>query len=756
MRTMRDWRAEARPLMIAGVVGPTAQAVAEAELAVSLGYDAALLSLAALKDADNRAVLEHCRRVADVIPVVGFYLQPAVGGRVLDRSFWRGFFDIERVVAIKIAPFDRYRTIDVTDALAESGRTDVALYTGNDDAIVADLLTPFPPNHNGAPLHFSGGLLGQWAVWTRTAVDLLQRCHAVTGYGGVTGGIAEDALQLLELGAELTDANAALFDPGAPVRRLHSGNPRGLAPAGAARRPLVSRSARRAEPWADGRDRSRACPLPALDRRRVRKGAPAQMAGMTRTAALAACLAIAVTIARMVALGQAGPPADLVLLNARVLTVDAKFSVAEALAVRDGRFAAVGANEAIRRLVGPSTTVIEGRGRTVVPGIIDTHVHSLEVATAEATQPFRNLRSVADIQAWLKEETARRPAGTWLWTPRTYPTRLREHRFPTRQELDAVAPDHPVVVDSAYAFSLNTAALRASGITRDTPNPQGGAIVKNAAGEPTGLLRNAGSLLSKFRRGAQGLTLDALENVHRHYLAAGITSVIERGAGLEGFETYRALKAANRLVVRSTVTIRVPQAGDAGAVQQFIDKLPFKPGEGDAWLKAGPLKLVADGGILIGTAYMRQPYGEGARELYALDDPKDRGFLSLTPEQLAAAIAAIHARGWQLVVHVTGDAGVDVVLDGVEAAQKQAPGSNRRHTLIHAYFVNAETAARVAKLGMLVDTQPAWHYKDADALATGLGAAAWRRSSACGRGARPAWTSPSIPITCSASIRTMR
>ena len=210
---VRDWRAEPRPVMVAGVVGPTAQAVAEAELAVSLGYDAALLSVAALRDADNRTVLEHCRRIAEVIPVVGFYLQPAVGGRVLDRAFWRGFFDIERVVAIKVAPFDRYRTIDVTTALAESGRTDVALYTGNDDAIVSDLLTPFPPNDNGAPLHFAGGLLGQWAVWTRTAVDLLHRCHALTGHGLVTTGIAEDALQLLEVGAELTDANAALFDP---------------------------------------------------------------------------------------------------------------------------------------------------------------------------------------------------------------------------------------------------------------------------------------------------------------------------------------------------------------------------------------------------------------------------------------------------------------------------------------------------------------------------------------------------------------
>ena len=125
-------------------------------------------------------MLDHCRRVADVIPIVGFYLQPAVGGRVLDRAFWRGFLEIDRVVAIKVAPFDRYRTLDVVSALAESGRADVALYTGNDDAIVADLLTPFPAGDDGRRLHFSGGLLGQWAVWTRSAVDLLNRCLAIT------------------------------------------------------------------------------------------------------------------------------------------------------------------------------------------------------------------------------------------------------------------------------------------------------------------------------------------------------------------------------------------------------------------------------------------------------------------------------------------------------------------------------------------------------------------------------------------------
>jgi dihydrodipicolinate synthase/N-acetylneuraminate lyase len=248
-RAVRDWCADSPPIAIAGVCGLTPQAVREAELAASLDYDAALVSLAALRNQDNERVLDHCRRVADVIPVMGFYLQPAVGGRILDRAFWREFLEIERVVAIKVAPFDRYRTLDVAAALAESGRRDVALYTGNDDAIVADLLTPFPAvgahgaqPHVNCPVHFSGGLLGQWAVWTRCAVELHRRCLAITrpssqrfgeteppssrfsvtspispGLDGpgsaATDGHGAEVLRLLALGAELTDANAALFDP---------------------------------------------------------------------------------------------------------------------------------------------------------------------------------------------------------------------------------------------------------------------------------------------------------------------------------------------------------------------------------------------------------------------------------------------------------------------------------------------------------------------------------------------------------------
>ena len=189
---------------IAGIVGKTDQAVAEAKLAVDLGYHAGLLSLAALPDASNSELLTHCRTVADIIPLVGFYLQTAVGGRKLDVEFWRAFCQIENVVAIKIAPFNRYHTLDVVRGVVESGRHgEIALYTGNDDNIVADLLTEYaiPADNKIVRKRIVGGLLGHWAVWTKSAVELLEKIHN-----------NEDESQLLTLGTQITDCNAAFFD----------------------------------------------------------------------------------------------------------------------------------------------------------------------------------------------------------------------------------------------------------------------------------------------------------------------------------------------------------------------------------------------------------------------------------------------------------------------------------------------------------------------------------------------------------------
>jgi dihydrodipicolinate synthase/N-acetylneuraminate lyase len=189
--------------LVAGVIGDTRQAVSEAETAAALGYDIALLGLGALSDASEAELVHHCRAVAEVLPLFGFYLQPAVGGRALSYAFWREFAEIRSAWAIKIAPFNRYQTLDVVRAIADAGRDDIALYTGNDDSIVVDLLTPFPVRTGGrdGERRIVGGLLGQWAVWTRSAVALLERTRCA----------AADA-DLLREGAALTDANGAIFD----------------------------------------------------------------------------------------------------------------------------------------------------------------------------------------------------------------------------------------------------------------------------------------------------------------------------------------------------------------------------------------------------------------------------------------------------------------------------------------------------------------------------------------------------------------
>lgn len=189
-----------RPLVrIAGICGSTSQALTEAALLRQQGYHAGLLSLGALSTATEDALISHCRAIAEVIPIIGFYLQRSVGGRVLPFSFWRRFAEIENVVAIKMAPFNRYQTLDVIRAVMEAGRDDIALYTGNDDNIVADLLTPF--QLGGQERRIVGGLLGHWSVWTRRAVETLHRCQTEPA-----------SPELLKLGAQVTDSNAAFFD----------------------------------------------------------------------------------------------------------------------------------------------------------------------------------------------------------------------------------------------------------------------------------------------------------------------------------------------------------------------------------------------------------------------------------------------------------------------------------------------------------------------------------------------------------------
>jgi dihydrodipicolinate synthase/N-acetylneuraminate lyase len=211
--TMTAHQPKKRPpaIRVAGICGDTRQAVAEARLAADLGYHIGLLSLGALSKAPIDKLIDHARAVSEILPLMGFYLQPSVGGRVLDFDFWRRFVEIENVVAIKIAPFNRYQTLDVVRAVVEAGRSkEVVLYTGNDDSIIVDLLTQFQfgKSKSSKPVRIVGGLLGHWAVWTRRAAAQLLECHRI---------IAQQRVpiphRMLTLAAQVTDSNAAFFDP---------------------------------------------------------------------------------------------------------------------------------------------------------------------------------------------------------------------------------------------------------------------------------------------------------------------------------------------------------------------------------------------------------------------------------------------------------------------------------------------------------------------------------------------------------------
>jgi hypothetical protein len=203
-----ELRENPEAVRIAGICGPTRQAASEAGLARELGYHAGLLNLGALREGSEDDLVDHCRSVAEIIPLFGFYLQPAAGGRLLPYSFWRRFAAIENVVAIKIAPFNRYQTLDVIRAIAESGRRDISLYTGNDDNIVLDLVTPYRFRTDGETAEYQivGGLLGHWAVWTQRAVEHLAECRRVAA---TNQPISRD---LLRAAVEITDCNAAFFD----------------------------------------------------------------------------------------------------------------------------------------------------------------------------------------------------------------------------------------------------------------------------------------------------------------------------------------------------------------------------------------------------------------------------------------------------------------------------------------------------------------------------------------------------------------
>ncbi len=414
-------------------------------------------------------------------------------------------------------------------------------------------------------------------------------------------------------------------------------------------------------------------------------------------------------------------PADLIVHHAKIITVDGDFSIAEAMAVKDGRILAVGDDEAVFRLAGPQTRVIDAEGHPVLPGLYDSHVHLLGASTSETPEPLPKIDSLEDAFKYIRGKAASTPDGQWIVLRYAFPTRLKEGRFPSKAELDVVAPRHPVLYHAGPAGMTNSKGLDVSGITKDTPHPANGQIVKDPkTGEPTGMLRNAyGSLKGVPAAVAvkePDVQRDAIRKLLALYNGMGITSVADRNAPLETLDRLRSLQADGKLTCRVNVALAFDPKGSREEVGKKLDALPGPTGAGDDWVRIGPIKLFLDGGMLNGSAYMREPWP--ATPTYQVVEPDYKGLLFLQPAQLRVVLEEGARRGWQMTAHTAGEGAMDVLLDAYEAVGGLR---GKRWCITHANFPSQRNLERCKALGVMADVQPAWLFKDGATLLKELG-----------------------------------
>jgi predicted amidohydrolase YtcJ len=432
---------------------------------------------------------------------------------------------------------------------------------------------------------------------------------------------------------------------------------------------------------------------------------------------------------RAVAWADVEERADLIVCHAKVVTVDGRFSIAQAVAVRGDRIVAVGDDKSVLRRRGPKTRVLDVEGRTVLPGLYDSHVHPVGAATSELTEPIPELNSLDDVLAYIRRKAAATPEGDWIVLRYAFPTRLKEARFPTRAELDRAAPRHPVLYHAGPAGVVNSMALKVSGVTRQTANPEGGVIVKDpSSGEPTGLLRNALGVLKGVppeSRASPAARRAAVRKLFGLYNAQGITSVADRSADRANLDLYLSLLESKELTVRVNVARFLNPLGTAEEVARRLDALPGKDkrggptGVGGVWVRIGPIKFFLDGGMLSGTAYMRRPWPKGAT--YQIVEDDYRGLLFVAPEHVRLVVEECARRGWQVTAHTSGEGAMDVLLDAYEHVNRLVPIKGRRFCITHANFPSRQNLERCRELGVCADVQPAWLYKDGATLARVLG-----------------------------------
>ncbi|MDE0262309.1 MAG: amidohydrolase [Bryobacterales bacterium] len=413
-------------------------------------------------------------------------------------------------------------------------------------------------------------------------------------------------------------------------------------------------------------------------------------------------------------------PADTLYYNGKIITMWDERPVVESMTVSSGRVLDVGTTQIVGRKTGPRTRQVNLQGKTVLPGLIDSHVHPIKAALAEADGEIPVLRSFEAVRRHIQAQ----PAGEGLiFVPKVYSTRLRERRYPDRWEIDEYAGERPVMLDNGYAAVLNSAALALAGISAGTPDPTNGKLLRNSAREPTGLIIGARQLVAPLLEAhtySHGQMVSALAAMQSAYSMAGLTSVIDRSQTAAGFRAYQELWQQGKLQVRTSVTRVVNAERPVEQVLREIEGIGAVTGHGDETFRVGALKVVLDGGILLGTAYMRAPYGQNT-QVYGFEDADYRGELRIRPGDLEQIVMLAADLGWQMTAHTTGGGSTDVLLAAYEAVNRKVPITDRRFTLTHANFLSGDAIRRAAALGVVADMQPAWYHFDGPALARVLG-----------------------------------
>jgi predicted amidohydrolase YtcJ len=418
-------------------------------------------------------------------------------------------------------------------------------------------------------------------------------------------------------------------------------------------------------------------------------------------------------------LHAAGP--DLIVHNAQIVTVDPAFSIQQAMVVEGNRIVAIGRDEDVLRLKTEDTELLDLGGKLVMPGLIDSHVHACDAAMTEFDHPIGDMESVRDVLDYFKARARALEEGQWIVLQQVFITRLREQRYPTRAELDEAAPNHPCVFRTGPDASLNTPALKLSGIDRDFRVTDGGPgyIERDPqTGEPTGILRSCTRCIKSQESGRKPTEQDRYERVLtllKDYSSAGITGICDGDTNQGDLDLFGRMLEKRDLPIRIAAQYHVDTLGPIEQIEENIRKVARHPlCRGGPMLRIIGVKVYLDGGMLTGSAYMSRPWG--VSKVYGINDPNYRGVLFIPRDRLLVMVRTATECGLQFTAHTVGDGAVQTLVDVYDELSRTMPIRERRHCITHSNFMSPETVKKVVDLQVIPLVQPAWLYLDTRTL----------------------------------------